>query len=228
MDAKQLLKSIVKDEGLVKEHYDWGSYIEVSFNEIKKIGLIKRGNDLELSFYFGASQSQSRSFYNGVIDLKFLLDSEWKIFNDFHLSNSLQNLIWFESVMSANDYISFWKQNKYLLYQHDRNNVTEFLDFLAKKGVINFDHKEKERFNIEILTKEYSRFNICATLGVIYRITQDELNKLIEEKELNNFLRSKINQALRIIGKNGKDFFKDFLNEYTKPITNDKVDPDGL
>ena len=111
--------------------------------------------------------------------------------------------------MSPEEYISFWKRNTDLLYQHKRTNVTKFLKFLNEKGVVIFDEPAKGQFTEKILSKKYSRFNVCAGLGVIYKLTKDDLTKLNNKDTLSSLLIEKINEGLKVIGKNGNQFLID-------------------
>ena len=230
MEARQILKLLVRDKSLIQKHLKWGYYIKVPFDEIKMIGLIDDDEGgLKLSFHFGASQAQSRAFYNGNIDLGFILESSWEIKSDFHLSNSLQNLIWFESELKIEPYMAFWKQNQGLLFQHNRSNITKFLNSLAEKNIILFNDSEKARFKESVFSKAYSRFNISPGVKLIYKLSEPEFKERSKEGTLKTFLVNKLNEALKVIGQNGDDFLINGnidglgFNDFT-----DSVDPDGL
>lgn len=210
LNIEQILKSIVKNPALVEYHGNWGYYIKVDFPSIHMIGLIPNDDgQLELSLYFGESQAQSREFY-GLNPRLELLTKEWVAYCNFHLSNSFRNLFWFKTPPSTqvNEYVRFWQANRNLLYRHDRKGVTKLLNSLAEKGIIDFGPDTKRDFKIRILDQDYSQFNVCASLGVLYFIDEEEADRLGKKKQFGQLLIEKINQGLSIIGENGNRFLK--------------------
>lgn len=210
LDTSKILQSIVRDPSTVKHHNYWGDYIEVGFPFLHMIGLIKHDDgSINLSLYYGESQHQAREFYilNPAFDK---LDNTWTIKPNFHLSNSFRNLFWFKSPESTSvkKYFNFWQQNTNLLYQHDRADIEDLLSNLERNKIIVFDHVVKEKFQQEILEKNYSQFNICPGIGVIYSFSHEEASRLKQRGELYSLLIKKINEALSIVNENGNSFLR--------------------
>jgi hypothetical protein len=111
---QNLFKSIVLKEEIVKYHHGWGFYIETPYKEIKEIGLIygKKENEwfLELSFYFGNTQTQAKAFYASNPTIEHL-SGDWWIDIDFHFAYQSSNLVWFKNAPDTKRYIDFWKEN---------------------------------------------------------------------------------------------------------------------
>ncbi len=208
IDAEKILKSIVKNPDSVKFNRKWGFYINVDFEAVKMIGLIPQiDGTLAISLYFGESQSQSRAFYTHALKLD-RLDSKWEITPNFHIAGSYENLFYFQTpnVTSVGKYVNFWREHAGLLYRHSPENIEKLLVFLSENRIISFDSKTRERFQEQVLYRDYTRLHICASLGVHYNIAPYEL--LHKDGSLVKLLTDKINQALSIIGENGNSFLK--------------------
>ncbi len=205
---EKILKELAKNEALIKYHNGWGFYIETNFDDLKMIGLIDKYDRLELSLFFGDSQSQSRAFYNKRIEFERLLQNDWKVLPNFHLSSSYRkNLIWFESNLQPRKYIEFWSKNIGLLHQHKIEELPKLIESLEKEKVIILDEDKKIELDSEIYSSNYTRFNICAGFGLIFSINKEEAFKL-SEVDLNQLLIEKINEGLGIINQNGISFLK--------------------
>ncbi len=206
MKAEEILKKLVTNKSLVMYHNDWGYYIKTSFESIHMIGLIDTKDGFDLCLYYGDSQSQSRAFYSKSIDLKSIDSNEWNVRSNFHFSSTFRNLIWFDSDLKNEDYISFWKKNKNLLHQHKIEEVPKLIELLSNEKVIKVNHKELQS---KIYQKEYTRLNICAGFALTYKITFFKHDELVKNGQLTGFLINKINEGLKLIGENGSSFFND-------------------
>jgi hypothetical protein len=210
LNTSEILKSIVRDPSSVKYHHYWGDYIEVNFPFLRMIGLIEGENgSINLSLYFGDSQQQAREFY--MLNPAFeKLDNTWTVKPNFHLSNSFRNLFWFDTPKgtSVKEYFNFWKNHGKLLYQHKRKDLGELITYLNKNGIIKYDVKTEIEFYQQILNKEYSQFNICPGIGVIYTISHEEASRLKQRGELYKLLIRKIDEALGIVNVNGNSFLR--------------------
>lgn len=206
MNEEQILKSLVKDKSLVNYHYDWGFYIKTDFESIHMIGLIPKGDYLELSLFFGDTQSQSRSFYRQNPRIDHLTDTKWKLSGNFHFSSTFQNLIWFDTGIGPKEYIKFWEKNVNLLYQHSKEDIPQLINLLSKNEIIILDEKKKRELDFNVYNKEYQVLNVCAGFGAIYRLKRTEAEDLYRSGQLQDFLIKKINDGLSIIGENGNNF----------------------
>lgn len=222
INIEEILKSISLNKSLVKYHNGWGFYIETPFEEIQMIGLNQKEDNLEIGLFFGDSQRQSRAFYLKEINIDKLANTKWKIVPNFHFSSTYKNLVWFESNLSAEEYLAYWRKNTNLLFQHDVKDIPELVKKLANEGVIITDQVKLNELESEIYDKEYSLINICAGFGLLHSISLNKAIELIEAKQFNNFLIQKINEGLSIINRNGNDLLINF-----SPI-NFEGDPDGL
>lgn len=225
MDAEKILKLLVLDEKNVKYHKGWGYYIKTPFEEIRMIGLIKNGNNLELSLFYGDTQNQSRTFYELKPRLENFISYKWIVRSNFHLQNSFgENLIWFDSNLENQEYLNFWVDNRSLLRKHLKSEISDFLKRLEEEKVIIIDSKKRVELD-RILNKDYSAFNICAGFALTYKFTKEEINELENHNILEVILIDKINDGLNLIGKNSIDFLKFYSNEEEEE---ESGDPDGL
>ena len=208
-----LLKSIVKDESIVKYHHGWGYVIMTSYQEISQIGLVleKDANGwwLDLNLFFGDTQRQAASFYsaNPVIDH---LNNNWELRPNFHVAYQRSNLVWFKSV-DPGMYIEFWKNNVNKIYQHKKEDVPKYLDWLQSENVIEMDNDSREKLDKKFYNTAMPVLNICPGFGVIYTIPANEAEELDKKEKLAKLLADAINEGLKIIGRNGSEFLKSNL-----------------
>lgn len=234
INIENLLKSILKDDSLVHNHSGWGFYIKTPFDEIKMIGLIPKGDYLEISLFYGDSQSQSRAFYSSNININKLQNRKWKLLPNFHFSGTFRNLIWFESDLTAEEYLEYWRKNTNLLFQRNVEEIPKLVEKLSGEGVIINDQVKIDELESKVYEKDYSLINVCAGFGVIYPISISEVNKLVDSGLFNQFLIDKINEGLSIINKNGNNLFIDYSTNSSEDLSSgssedsSEGDPNGL
>lgn len=208
---QNILKSIVLNEEVVKYHHGWGFYIETPYREIKEIGLIhgKKENEwwLELSFYFGNTQTQARAFYasNPTTDH---LSGDWWLDIDFHVAYQSSNLVWFKNAPDTTQYINFWKENVEEIYQQPKEKVQEYIDWLKEENVLVISAEEEEKLQTKFFNTRMPVLNICPGLGAIYTITDKEAEEFDKKDELRKMILDAIKDGLKIIGKDGSEFLK--------------------
>jgi hypothetical protein len=197
---KDLLRGVIKDPVAVKHHRGWGYYISVNMDQIKKIGLKLEENDwhLELSFHFGDSQSQSRSFYNSKPVISGVSD-DWEIYPNFHVSFMSRNLIRFESEMDNENYIKYWIDKSNMIYQRKRDDVKEFLNSLSKDGVIVYDNEKKKEMENKYFDTKRQTLNICPGFNMISCISLKDAKEKNKNGDLSKIISKKITEGLSII-----------------------------
>ncbi len=208
----QLLKSIVSDEELVNYHQGWGHVIRVPYEPMREIGLILKSKDkewwLELSFYFGATQSQSKAFFGSMPNITHLDTKAWKFFPNFHVAYQSSNLVWFSSSMTANDYIDFWRKNINMIYQRKRNDVKSLFDWLQKEMVLDFSKDELLKLDEKFFKTAMLNLNVCPEIGLIFSIEGSNAEKMDRGGVLTNEVKNRIKEGLKVIGKDGHEFLK--------------------
>jgi hypothetical protein len=218
---QNLLKAIVKNEEIIKYHNSWGYSIEVNYDQIKKIGLIfHKGDDewwLELSLYFGNTQSQSRAFYSHTLEINqisSLYDKGWWFDIDFHFAYITSNLVWIKQMPDADAgkhverYVDFWIRNKNEIYQLQREGVQEYVDWLQSENVLVISQEVKEKLGQEFFKTKRENLNVCPGLGAIYNINGGDAEKLDKEGQLESLIHQAIIDALQLIGRDGSEFLK--------------------
>jgi len=205
-----LLKSITIDENNVKYHRGWGFYIETPYESIRKIGLILGQNEkewwLELSLYFGDTQTQAISFYNKKPSINELIN-KWDFYPNFHVSFMQTNLVWFNS-NDFNTYLNYWNDNVIKIGQQKRSEVSNYLDELVKNGVINLKTDDEKKLNDKFFVTTMQNLNICPGFGFIYNMSSSEAEQCDRKGELKNHLTQKIKECLNIVGIDGNDLLK--------------------
>jgi len=207
-----LLKSIVNDEGLVNYHQSWGYVIKVPYDPMREIGLILNSKDnvwwLELSFYFGATQSQSKAFYASVPNIKHLDSGGWNIYPNFHVAYQSSNLVWFKSSMSAIDYIDFWRKNIKMIYQRRRNEVISLFDWLQTEKVLDFSNDELLKLDDKFFKTAMPNLNVCPEVGIIFSIKSIDAERMDRSDGLAKEVKNRILEGLKVISKDGHEFLK--------------------
>jgi hypothetical protein len=212
---QNLLKAIVKNEEIVKYHNKWGYSIEINYEQIKKIGLIFNKKDdewwLELSLYFGNTQSQAYAFYSNVLEISqisALYDKEWWFDIDFHFAYITTNLVWIKQVPDDNveRYVEFWIGNREEIYQQPREKVQEFIDWLGDENVLIISEEVRENLQTQFFDTGRPTLNVCPGIGAIYEIKGKKAENLDKDGQLEGVIRQAITDALHLIGKDGSDF----------------------
>lgn len=190
-----ILKSIVKDENLVKYHHGWGYYIELPYRSIRKIGMIffPDRNGFELSLFFADTQGQARALYPIDIDVKDFKERRWDVVPNFHFAFMTSNKIWFGS-KSIERYIDYWNTNSHTLSQlpnHDR--VRAFLKVLVDNDIVIDQPENMDRI---IYKSRMTKINVCPGIGFIYRISVTEAEELDRQGVLAEQLKKQISFCL--------------------------------
>lgn len=208
-----LLKGLVRNEELVQTHRGWGHYIATPYNEIKEIGLIlnQKDNDnwsIELSLYFGASQTQARSFYQKGPVIGPQLFKDWHIFGNFHVSFVTSNLVWLPANAGAAAYIDYWKKHRDKIRQQPRSAVPVYLQQLVEDGILKIGKAEKDELDRRFYHTGMQTLNMVPELGMLFKIEKEEAESLDSKGELLGLLNQKLREGLSIIGKTGNEFLK--------------------
>lgn len=207
-----ILKEIVNDENIVEYHRGWGFYIKTPYNAIKKIGLIlgEKENDwwLELSLYFGDSQSQAKAFYNKNPNL-FVLNEDWYYYPNFHLSFVTSNLVWFSTNKEYHEkYIDFWKSNISKIFQHPKSQVHNLINNLVSENVIIIDDKKSKELNEKFFQTNMQTINVCPGFGVITEMSSTFCEEQDETDKLKYYIAKQIQNGLQIVNYNCEEILK--------------------
>jgi hypothetical protein len=197
-----ILKSIVLDESLVKYHRNWGYYIETPFWELQEIGLILDGGKewhLNLSLYFGATQSQARTFYGRALNIDALIASGWEIKPNFHISFRSSNLVWFPCCEPLK-YIAFWEANKGLIKQQKRPDVRKYLDDLYEIGILEKSAETEQTLADRFFNTKMPNLNMCPELGMLFLISKSDAEERDKAGTLLPLLKDKIREVLNAAG----------------------------
>jgi hypothetical protein len=200
-----LLKSISLDENKVKYHKGWGFCIQTPYQQIQQIGLIleKEENEwwLELSLYFGDTQTQAKSFYKSNPDISKLKNTDWQFNPNFHVSFMTSNLVWFQTNKENIDlYLKFWGGNIEHIYQHKKEDIPTYLKWLVDEKVINTTKEIEEKMDEKFYKTAMQSLNICPGFGFRYYLTSSEVERLDKEKKLGLMITDKIKEVLDVVG----------------------------
>lgn len=208
----QLLKSMVSDEQLVNYHQGWGYVIRVPYEPIREIGLILNSTEkewwLELSFYFGATQSQSKAFFGSNPNVSHIDQNKWHFYPNFHVAFQSSNLVWFKSAMKPEDYIVFWQKNLHKIYQRKRDDVNFMFEWLRDENVLEFTTDEQKNLDERFFNTAMKTLNVCPEIGLILTIHGDEAESFDRNGTLASIIKDGIKDGLKVIGKSGNEFLK--------------------
>lgn len=208
--TESILKSIVKDDSLVRNHSGWGYFIEtLEYKGIRKIGLIYKPEDqiLELSMYFGDTQGQAKAYYPTEVSIKDFHEKSWIVYGNFHLATIASNLVYFYTAFSElENYMSYWNEHGNGLKQiRKHNELVTYLDNLIQKNII---PKNQNDLADRILNTNIDNVNICPGIGFIFCYSLEDAESLDKGSTLQKDLISKIRYCINEnIGENC-DFLK--------------------
>ncbi|MCD6069305.1 MAG: hypothetical protein K0S33_4131 [Bacteroidetes bacterium] len=206
-----LLQSIVLDPSTVQMHRGWGYHIKVPFPEIREIGLIlvEEGDKwhLELSLYFGATQTQAKAFYSQNINLKTVEASDWEIYSNFHVAYRSSNLVWFKGC-GPEKYIEFWQSNITEIYQNKKNEVREYIDWLYAEEILIKSSEVEAMLQQKFYDTNMQTLNICPEIGFIYPIESEIAETLDKKGKMEHLLKEKIIECLKIANINSSTLLK--------------------
>lgn len=214
LNTSEILKSIVKNKDLVKYHEGWTSFIFINYPAVQEIGLLQKGDLLELAFYYGDTQSQARALFATGLNLNLLQSNNWYVRPNFHFSTSFRNFIYIDCKRDITEYIAFWNHHKELLYQRDKKGAVELVDTLSQNGLIS--EQAKTNAITKIKNSDVTVFNVCPGIGAIYSIDIKGFSNPQDNPQLKELLVKKISEGLNAIG----EYRSDFLIQ--------RGEPDGL
>tara|TARA_R110002051_G_scaffold325756_1_gene430876 strand:+ start:5732 stop:7006 length:1275 start_codon:yes stop_codon:yes gene_type:complete len=210
--TENLLKSIVNDEALVRNHQGWGYFIEtLGFSSIRKIGLIYNENKgfLELSLYFGDTQGQAKSYYPTKVSSTEFKSNNWIVYGNFHLATVASNLVYFQSD-KIEDYISYWNKNITTIKQiRNHKKLYNYLKLLYEKGIVS---KNENDLKNKILNTNIVNVNICPGIGFIYRYSMSKAAELDLDFSLQIDLIKNIKYCIKENINSDCNFLKDINN----------------
>ena len=200
-----ILKSISIDETTIKYHKGWGYYIDTTYQQIQQIGLILEQEEnewwLELSLYFGDTQTQAKSFYKSNPDISILKNTDWHLNPNFHVSFRNSNLVWFQTNKENIDlYLEFWVRNIERIHQHKKEDIPNYLKWLVDEKVINSTTEKEEQMDEKFYNTAMQTLNICPGFGFKYIISSSEAERLDKEKKFGLMITNKIKEVLDVVG----------------------------
>lgn len=216
---QKILSEVATNPDSIDYHMGWADYIPLTYWEIKQLPLrlhFLNPQDwrIEIICVFGSTGVQAKYFYGKVKDwfkLEALFATGWQVRGDFHLAVQSDNIIHFETPNeNLKKYFEYWGEvwNIRKGVQISRDDVQEFLQELANKGLIYFDDAKKTEMEMH-LTKRYQKFNICPSLWISftydqnYCISQDVGQHLIDE------IRQRMKEGLSVLGNPTAEFIKE-------------------
>jgi hypothetical protein len=205
-----LLKLIVKDENMVQKHRGWGYYIQTPYAQIREIGLILNTNEpwqLELSLYFGATQTQARTLYTQDIQLEKIDSEEWNVRSNFHVAYQSSNLVWFEGCKPER-FIEFWREHVSEIYQNKKADVRSYIDWLYKEGILIKNQKTEEQLQSKFFNTAMPNLNICPELEFIYDIKGSKAEVLDKDGKMEELLTHKIIDCLKVMNLDPTEILK--------------------
>jgi hypothetical protein len=212
---ENLLKAISSDEKLVKPHQgrSLSYYIQTPYREIERIclGLSGEGNESSINFglYFGDSQRQASAFYKSNPSTSHLQNTKWIVRPNFHVAFMSSNLVRFESEGSEH-YLQFWKDNVEKICQQKKEDVPEYLKWLVDEKVINMPKEAKAELKKKFYDNAMQTLNICPGFELNFTFNISEAEELDKSGELKFILAEKTKEGLRVVGRDGHEFLKDF------------------
>lgn len=195
---------INEDKKEVKYHRGWKHYIESGVNTVKQIALdankSENGFTIDLWLHAGDTMSAAKETFNklDIVKLLELKNMGFKLSSNFHVSYRSSNLLWFEGLLSFEDYIKFWKKEYVNLKQIKKENFVEYFKYLEDNNLI-----QKEDRNIiqeNILDKRYDKLNICPGISIKYSWDGQTAMRLDKTNEFEQDFYNKLIAAFDTIG----------------------------
>ena len=212
---ENLLKAISSDENLVKCHHgrSLSYYIQTPYREVERIclGLSGEGNESSITFglCFGDSQRQASSFYKSNPNISHLQNTKWRVFPNFHVAFMTSNLVRFESDDSEH-YLQFWKDNVEEIHQQKKEDVPKYLQWLVDEKVINRPKEAEEKLKKMFYDTAMQTLNICPGFEINFKFNISEAEELDKSGKLKFILAEMIKEGLKVVGRDGHEFLKDF------------------
>lgn len=221
--VEQIVIEVAQNFEKVKYHRNWGHFIELEFEEVTNIALQLTVNDknewteLTIAVDFGSTVSQARNFYKSVKTYDKIRNAKsFKAYGNLHLAFRNTNLLYFESDESLTEkYFQYWKSGPGLESYGGikKELLTKLIAKYKKDGVINIDYSKDKEFKSSIISKEYSRINVCPAIYMEYKIAKLEAMKMDKSNDLVKHIREKMNEVLEIVNTSQKPVFLDKKNK---------------
>jgi hypothetical protein len=206
---EQVLKEISFLPDKVKHHSGWGYYIELDFQEIRKIALRlhndEKGNwtGLTIAADFGSTVSQARIFYTKVQSHKSITDlTEFDAYCNLHLAFKNQNLVFFKSPDKClPKYFDYWKSDVWENFGGiPKEHLNEkYLEEYVEEGILIYDQDKKDEVDNMIMKKGYTRVNICPAIYLESYISREDAVKLDREGKLISYITTRMKEVLGVL-----------------------------
>jgi hypothetical protein len=119
------------------------------------------------------------------------------------------NLVRFESEDSEH-YLQFWQDNVEEIHQQKKGDVTKFVKSLVDAKVINMPKEAEERLKKMFYDTAMQTLNICPGFELNFTFNISEAEELDKSGKLKFILAEKIKEGLKVVGRDGHEFVKDF------------------
>ena len=190
------------DMGSVSFHKGWGHSLKIEKPGLKEVKLYHEKNEsgweLNLDIFPGDTMNQSREFYSTLNEEKFLelTKSGWNLKPNFHFSYQASGLLWTNTSLSVENYISYWiskiKNNE--LNQVVRADWQKYLNSLLKSNILTQD--DIRNFEDTINCYKYPNLNICPGVGLKYKWAKAEVLNLDNKNTFVNTVKKLIEEVL--------------------------------
>lgn len=216
---QKILSEVATNPDSIDYHMGWADYIPLNYWEIKQLPLClhfanPQDWQIEIICVFGSTGWQAKYFYEKVKSwqlIESLQKSGWYVRGDFHLAVQSDNIIDFDTPdENLRTYFEYWCDvwNTRKGVQISRDNVQEYLQDLANKGLINFDDAKREEMEIH-LSKRYQKFNICPSLWVSFNYGREDCISKDVGQQLINEIKLRMKEALSVLGNPTAEFIKE-------------------
>lgn len=207
---EQVLCEIASNIDKVKYHSGWGYYIELDFEEIRKIAIIlndKNDDDwdgITISADFGSTVSQARSFYSNIQSFEVIENLvDWDKYDNFHLAFKNQNLVFLGTGgENIKEYFEYYNDKGMIwdnIRQIPKTELDEWLIDLENKGLVNYGELNRQTIEDKIMNKGYTTVNLCPSLYLEYFISKEDAMKLDKEGKLVPLINMKMKEVLGIL-----------------------------
>lgn len=211
----QRLESILEQisaNGEVGYQPKWRSfYLETGLEGIRMVvfgvEMLESENkyNLQVGFYFGDTQHQSRKFYESNIPYQKIEDLKslnWTSRPNFHISYMQAQVVGFNTPNGkSRDYYEYWLNNQNEIYQRKQEDLSNCLEKLSDLDIIKFDAEKRKEVNDKVLETNRDRLNLCPGFVLTYSINSNDAIEMDNKKELVDFIKEKVRNGLSILDK---------------------------
>ena len=162
-------------ENNVMHHRGWKYYVPSNKLTVKKIALDATSNGInwtiDLLMFVGDTMNSARTSYEkmDISKLEKLVENGFHVSKNFHVSIRSSNLAYFEGTLTIEEYINYWKRNYSNLRQIKKAEFENIFQNLKEDGIIS--ESDYPKIDKDILSKNYSKLNICPGFSVSYSWT---------------------------------------------------------